>query len=280
LFGKKPVYTGPTEVVELAPTPMLDEEGKQRLDPDGKPMFNPPVKQQRDKYGHPLFDDKGKPVFQTATELGYDEKGKKLHAKKEKAPKTISVAVVKGTLTVDGMIGKAALNYDISDLHYIYLYAPWIGTVVVSNQPFPGSKEQAGAFNQNTLTVTADDHQFQLFSEKQLLGKKPEPAYVAVDREFKLPTKVPVMGYGATLKAPYQWPGAKENPETKALVQAPPVPVSLRPVLLLPKCPAGQMRAAAKVALPGETAPPPPCVPIVTGRPAVSAVASGTAPPQ
>ncbi|MGH9597870.1 MAG: hypothetical protein ACRD3K_13830, partial [Edaphobacter sp.] len=55
--GKKgeQVYTGPTTVIELAPTPMLDEEGKQRQAPDGKLMFNPPVKQQRDKKGHPLF---------------------------------------------------------------------------------------------------------------------------------------------------------------------------------------------------------------------------------
>ena len=45
----KQEYTGPTTLVELPPTPMLDEEGNQRQDPDGKLMFNPPVKQQRDK---------------------------------------------------------------------------------------------------------------------------------------------------------------------------------------------------------------------------------------
>ena len=268
-------YTGPTNVVELTPTPMLDEEGKQRLDPEGKPMFNPPVKQQRDKYGHPLFDEHGKPVFQTATELGYDENGKKIHEKKEKPPKMTSVAIASGTLTVDGMIGKAALNYDIADLHYIYLYAPWIGVVVVSNGPFPGSKMQADAFNLHTLTVNVEDHQFQLYSEKLLLGKKPAPAYVSVDREFKLPTKSPVLGYGETLKAPYNWPGAKEQTLAKGTIGAPPVPDSLKPVALLAKCPAGQMRAVTKVALPGETAPPPPCVPIVAGKPAVITVAPG-----
>jgi hypothetical protein len=277
----KTPYTGPTAVLQLPPTPMLDEEGTQRLDPDGKPMFNPPVKQQRDKYGHPLFDAQGKPVYQTATELGYDENGKKLHEKKEKPPKTTSVSIAAGTLTVDGMIGKAALNYDIADLHYIYLYAPWIGVVVVSNGPFPGSKMQADAFNLHTLTVNVEDHQLQLYSEKLLLGKKPAPAYVAVDREFKLPTKAPVMGYGETLKAPYNWPGAKEQVALKGTVGAPPVPESLKPVALLPKCPAGQMRAVTKVALPGETAPPPPCVPIVAGKPAVAvtpAAGSVTAP--
>jgi hypothetical protein len=245
---------------------MLDAEGRQRLDPDGKPMFNPPVKQQRDKYGHPLFDDKGQPVFQTATDLGFDEHGKKLHAKKEKPPKTIAVSIYKGTLTVDGMIGKAALNYDISDLKFMYLYAPWVGTVVVSNVMFPGAKEQQNGFNQNTLTVNVEDHTFQLYSEKMMLGKKPEPAFVLVDRDFKLPSQRPEFGYGATLKAPYTWPGAKKNPESKAFVKPPPVPVNLRPTQLLPPCPPGQMRATSRVALPGEDAPPPPCVPIVNGR--------------
>ena len=262
--GKAP-YTGPMNLIELAPTPMLDGEGKQRLDPDGKPMFNPPVKQQRDRFGHPLFDDKGEPVFQTATELGYDDHRKKLHAKTVKPPKTIAISISKGTLTVDGMIGKAALNYDIGDMKYIYLYAPWIGTVVVSNVMFPGAKEQAAGFNQNTLTVNVEDHTFQLYSEKMMLGKRPEPAFVLVDRDFKLPSQKPEMGYGATLKAPYAWPGAKTNPESRAYVKAPPVPLSLRPTQLLSPCPPGQMRAMARVVLPGEEAPVAPCVPIVNG---------------
>ena len=74
----KNAYTGPTTLVVLPATPMLDGEGKQRVDPDGNLMFNPPVKQIRDKKGHPVFDANGKPVFQTATNLGYDEKGKKI----------------------------------------------------------------------------------------------------------------------------------------------------------------------------------------------------------
>ena len=88
LKGKKgkAVYSGPTTIVVLAPTPMLDNEGKQRVDPDGKLMFNPPVQQIRDKKGHPVFDADGKPVFQTANDLGFDEKGKKIKVKKEKPP--------------------------------------------------------------------------------------------------------------------------------------------------------------------------------------------------
>ena len=174
--SKKDVYTGPNTIVVLPPTPMLDEQGMQRLDPDGKPMWNPPVKQQRDKKGHPLFDDNGKPVFQTKNDLGYDENGKKIKVQKEKQPKMIPVSVSRGTMTVDGMTGKAALNYDIADLKYIYLYAPGIGVAIVSSEPFPGAVEQKKAFNMNTLTVTIGEHTLQMASEKNLLGKKPESA--------------------------------------------------------------------------------------------------------
>ena len=264
---KKGEYTGPTTVVELPPTPMLDEEGRQRLDPDGKPMFNPPVRQQRDKKGHPVFDDKGKPVMQTARELGYDEHGKKIREEKEKKVKATPLSISRGVLTVDGMAGKAALNYDIADLKYIYFYAPGIGITVVSNAPFPAAKEQPGAFDDKTLTVTADGHTLQLASDKRLLGKKPESAYVLVDRDFRLPSKFPVMGYGPIRTPPYAWPGAKANEKLAGAVEAPPLPPSLLPAQLLKPCPAGQMRPAAKPALPGETAPVPSCVPMARATP-------------
>jgi hypothetical protein len=257
--GKVP-YTGPTTIITLPPTPMLDEEGKQRLDPDGKPMFNDPVKQQRDKEGHPRFDDKHQPVFQTAAELGYDEHGKKLRPVKVKPPKTVAVSVKSGIFTVDGLPGKAALNYEIKDLKFIYFYAPWIGTAVVSNEPFPGAREQPHAFDDKTLTVTVGEHTFQLTSDNRLLGKKPVSAYVLVDREFKLGTAQPVMGYGTTLRAPYQWPGARPATDTKGVAQAPPLPASLRPVMMLPPCPKGQMRRPVTTA--GGLATDQPCVPI------------------
>jgi hypothetical protein len=261
---------------------MLDEEGKQRMDPDGKLMFNPPVSQQRDKKGHPLFDEQGKPVFQTATELGYDEKGHKLHVQKEKPPKMTPVSISRGTFTVDGMIGKAELNYDIADLKFIYLYAPSIGTVVVSNVPFPGAKEEPGAFNDTTLTVTVGDHILQVASDKRLLGKKPEAAYVLLDREFKLPSKYPVVGYGIATKAPYTWPGGRPNTVLATTFTPPPTPVNLRPVMLLQPCPAGEMRRAAPPVLPGEVAPEQPCIPIPKSLPVQTAAtpkaSTGTTP--
>src|SRR6202051_3390632 len=75
--GKKAPYRGPTEIIVLPPTPMLDEEGRQRIDPDGHPMFNPPVQQQRDKKGHPWFDGGGKPVMEAGRDLGYGEHGRR-----------------------------------------------------------------------------------------------------------------------------------------------------------------------------------------------------------
>jgi hypothetical protein len=263
--GEQP-YTGPTTLVELAPTPMLDEEGKQRQAPDGKLMFNPPVKQQRDKKGHPLFDLKGQPVMQTKDNLGYDENGKKLHAVKEKPPKTVSVSIARGILTVDGLTGKAALNYEIKDLKFIYFYVPGIGTTVVSNDPFPGAVEQKRAFDDKTLTITIGEHVIQLTSDNRILGKVPESAYVLVDKYFIVPAKFPVMGYGPIRVAPYAWPGSRINEDLKDAAEAPPLPQDLRPTLLLQPCPTGQMRKASPPVLPGQTAPPQPCIPISTGK--------------
>jgi hypothetical protein len=260
----KQEYTGPMTLVILPPTPMLDEEGNQRQDPDGKLMFNPPVKQQRDKFGHPLFDEKNKPVMQTKENLGYDENGKKLHPSKEKPPKLVSVSIARGTLTVDGMTGKAALNYEIKDLKYIYFYVPGVGTTVVSNAPFPAAVEQKKAFDDKTLTVTVNDHIVQLTSDQRLLGKAPESAYVLVDKNFTVPTKFPVMGYGPIRVAPYAWPGSKQN-DQKDSAEAPPLPADLRPVPLLQGCPAGQMRAPGAPVLPGQAVAPHPCVPISSG---------------
>jgi hypothetical protein len=263
----KDLYTGPSTIVVLPPTPMLDAEGKQRVDPDGKPMFNPPVQQLRDKKGHPVFDLDGKPVFQTANNLGYDEKGKKISVKKVKTPKSTPLSIANGTLTVDGWTGKARLNYDIADLQFLYIFAPGIGVTVVSHNAFPGAKEQAGAFNDKTLHVTVEGHPIEVSSDKRLLGKKPESAWVAVDRNFQLPSKFPVFGYGPVNRAPYVWPGSKESAEVGGVVLPPPLPPDVRPALLLAPCPTGMMRPAGPPLLPGQKAEVQPCVPI-SGAPA------------
>lgn len=274
--GKKEEYVGPKDLVVLTPTPMLDEEGKQRLDPDGKPMFNPPVKQQRDKHGNPAFTPDGKPLLQTATVLGYDENGKKLHVEKIKKPKTTPVAISRGTFTVDGIVGKAELNYRIADLRFIYLYVPGIGVTIVSNHAFAGAKEQQKAFDGSTLTVRADEHILQLASDKQLLGKVPSSAFVAVNRDFKLPSRYPVVGYGETMLTPYAWPGSHAN-EQLAGVDAPPIPENLKPTMLMQPCAKGQMRMPAPPVLPGQVAPPQPCVSIAQAEAARKAQSTSSA---
>lgn len=258
----KAAYNGPTALVVLPPTPMLDAEGEQRLDPDGKPMFNPPVQQLRDKKGHPVFDANGKPLFQTATNLGYDAKGKRIRVKKVKPPKMMPMSIHAGTLTVDGWTGKAHLNYDIADLKYLYIYAPGIGIAIVSPDTFAGAKEQQGAFNGKSLRFTVEGHPIELASDKLLLGKKPRPAWVAVDRDFKLPSEFPVFGYGSVTRAPYAWPGSKRNVEAPGPVEAPPLPADMQPALLLAPCPTGMMWPAAPAVLPGQNTVAQPCVPI------------------
>jgi hypothetical protein len=266
---KKP-YTCPTsskEIITLEPTPVLDQEGKQVIDPDGKPLFNTAVKQQRDKKGYPVCTPDGKPVFQSKLDMGYDDKGKKIPIAKVKPEKERPIDITRGTFTVDGMIGKAEMNYHIPNLKYIYFYTPGIGIAVVSDEPFPGAVIQKTAFNSKTLTVMVGEHILQLASDKVILGKPghPEPAYVLLDREFKLPSKYPVVGYGTVRDAPYAWPGSKPNAILKGLVAVPPTPKSLRPVMLLSACPTGEMRQPLPdgfAALPGAQIPDQPCVPI------------------
>jgi hypothetical protein len=201
-------------------------------------------------------------VFQSATDLGYDEHGKKIKAKRVKPPKATPVSVASGILTVDGWTGKARLNYDIADMKYIYISAPAIGTTIVSLNQFPGATEQRNAFTDKTLRVTVEGHAIELTSEKRMLGKKPASAWVAVDRGFLLPAKFPVFGYGATARPPYAWPGSKQENEDAGVVAPPPLPVDVRPALQLTPCPAGMMRQAGPAVLPGQETQEKPCVAI------------------
>jgi hypothetical protein len=259
----KKIYTGPNTVAVLPPKPMLNEEGKQRVDPDGNLMFYPVVRQIRDKKGHPVFDKAGDPVFQTANNMGYDEQGKKIVVKKEKQPRMTPVSIRSGTLTVDGWTNKARINFNIPDLKYIYVYVPGIGTTIVSPGQFPGATEQAGAFKDNTLRVTVEGHPIELTSERELLGRRSQKAWVAVDREFLLPTKYPTIGYGMTMQAPYVWPGSKaEGVEAGVnMKKAPPLPADMLAAPLSP-CPTGMIRKIGPPARPGQIEAEQPCVPI------------------
>jgi len=179
----------------------------------------------------PVLGPDGKPL-PAATNV----KGKK--KKKEKPPKMTPVSISRGVLTVDGWAGKAAMNYDIADLKYIYISVPGTGTAVISNVAFPGAKEQTAAFADTSLKVTVDNHLLEVSSDKRLLGKKPVSAFVYLDTAYTYPSTYPTVGYGVTAKAPYAWPGSKPNIAVKGIAaEAPPVPKNLQPVMVAPAPP-------------------------------------------
>jgi hypothetical protein len=226
LFGKKkqPAPTQPAE-------PQFNDDGTPKLDAAGNQVMAvpaapaPPPCTPSKKHKCPKLKTKPK--------------------KKEKPPKVTPAQISRGIFTVDGVIGKAALNYDIPDLKFIYFYAPGIGVVVISDNKFAGSVEEKGAFNGHSLKVkVAGDHVMELYSDDILLGKKaqagkeagtnakPEPAYITYDANFTMPSKFPVVGYGKTPNAPYAWPDSKRNVATKGIaLDAPPVPKILTPKL-------------------------------------------------
>ena len=171
------------------------------------------------------------------------KKAKKAKKKKERKPEVTPLTVTRGTFTVDGIIGKAALNYKIADLKFLYFYLPGVGTVIVSNNRFDGATEEPGAFSGQSLTVTAGNHEMQLSSDDVILGRtahlgkggkknaRPESAWVMLDDGFFLSEKFPVVGYGAVATRPYQWPGSKVSPVQSGVKDAPPIPKVLKPKL-------------------------------------------------
>jgi hypothetical protein len=177
-----------------------------------------------DAIGLPLLGLDGKPI-----PVLYDKKGKRIKSG-VKIPKTHPIVIAQGTLTVDGLTAKARLNHDIPDLRYIYLSVPDVGTVIVAQGAFIGAAEQAEAFNGNTLTVMAGGHQVQLTSDRPLLDKGKKSAWVKIDQTYIADKRTPIMGYGSSLHAPYEWPGAKSVAEVGSK-NAPPLPKQLLPTL-------------------------------------------------
>lgn len=157
----------------------------------------------------------------------------KMKPVKEKPPKLLPVNIVHGELTVDGLIAKAGLNFQIADLKFFYIWVPGLGTAIVSNEPFPGAKIQANALEGKVLTVNADGHQLQLACDQPLIYEKnskakPKPIsmFVAVDRSFDKGSAYPEFGYGTVQKAPYAWPGTLVDQHPNA--NAPTLPSNLR----------------------------------------------------
>ncbi|MBS1815501.1 MAG: hypothetical protein JSS87_11545 [Acidobacteria bacterium] len=189
------------------------------------------LKLQGDDLVAPTLDADGNPIH-----LAPCSKKDKVCQKKRKAllkRKSVGMKIENGTLTVDGWTGKARLNYEISELKFLYVWAPGIGTTVISNQNFPGAKEEKDALKGNTLTVTtADNHEIQLTSDNLLIGKgkKGLSMWVATDSNYNLSARYPAFGYGSTAKAPYNWPGTRPMTEKdlKIIAHAPALPKEMQ----------------------------------------------------
>lgn len=268
LFGKK--NKQPAQADQDA-VPQYNDDGTPKLDAAGNPIMAPPPPPPCTPAKH--------------------HKCPKQTKKKEKPPKVTPAHISRGIFTVDGVIGKAALNYDIPDLKYIYFYAPGIGVVVISDNKFAGSVEEKGAFNGHSLKVkVAGDHVMELYSDDILLGKKTqagkesgtnahaETAYVVYDPNFTLPTRFPIVGYGDKPDPPYNWPGSRLNVTTKGIdPDAPPVPTVLTPKLAANPCPAGMVLINPPPPPPKDGSPAPP---VPKGTPLPKCVLPKDVPPQ
>ena len=156
----------------------------------------------------------------------------------ESAPdKLMSMDVREGTLTVDGMVVKVQLNYDIKNAGYMYFFVPGTGTAIVSLVNMSGSVLEKDAFRGNTLKFSVGGHDFDLTSETSLVGgekgRGKMDAYVRLDHTTPSLDRYPEMGYGMTTKAPYVWPTAKCQPKSVTaethFVQPPPLPRDMLP---------------------------------------------------
>ena len=146
----------------------------------------------------------------------------------------ISAQVRDGILTIDGMVAKVQLNYDIQRAGFMYFFVPGMGTAVVSRAPIADAERVDNAFDGRTLTFVAGGHTFELTSKGSLLSKmkdKSTSVYVRLDRTTLAVGRYPRMGFGDTTESPYVWPlsAPAERDRDAHIVQPPPLPASILP---------------------------------------------------
>jgi hypothetical protein len=148
----------------------------------------------------------------------------------------ISARVRDGVLTIDGMVAKVQLNYDIQNTGYMYFFVPGVGTAVVSMAPMADGVKVPDAFDGEKLAFTVDGHSVELSNDgSSLLEKRKSKAdvYVRLDRSTVAISRYPRMGYGDTTAAPYVWPLSSPEPANREkvayVVTPPPVPKSMLP---------------------------------------------------
>lgn len=95
----------------------------------------------------------------------------------------ISAQVHDGILTIDGMVAKVQLNYEIQRTGYMYFFVPGMGTAVVSLAPIADSVKVRNAFDGSRLSFVAGGHTFELSSKGNLLtrDRSKTDVYVRLD---------------------------------------------------------------------------------------------------
>ncbi len=162
------------------------------------------------------------------------------HTMKAKPPKngedTLLYGRVRdGVYTVDGMVAKIQLNYDVNGALFLYLFVPGVGTAVVSPVADPEAVNTEAKLHENELKFSVGDHRFTLTGVALATGKghEPEHLYVKLDRSAWQLSRHPMMGFGNAAAMPYQWPGALAAPSAAAQTEesqlVPPPPASLLP---------------------------------------------------
>lgn len=142
-----------------------------------------------------------------------------------------------GVYSVDGLVAKLRLNYDVQAAKYMYMFVPGLGTAVISATPDADAVASNAALHESELSFLSADHLFTLTGVTVVNGKGEVPArlYVRFDREAWHLSRLPMIGYGRAAAMPYEWPGATVEAQMAQGEQkqeeplAPPVPVSLLP---------------------------------------------------
>lgn len=140
-----------------------------------------------------------------------------------------------GVYTVDGMVAKVQLNYDVNGARFVYMFVPGIGTAVIAATADPDAVTAQAKLTDNELRFSVGDHHFRLtgVALANSKGHVPEHLYVKLDRSAWQLNRHPMLGFGNSAQMPYQWPGAlavnsaSAQPQDSPIV--PPVPVSLLP---------------------------------------------------
>lgn len=134
-----------------------------------------------------------------------------------------------GVYTVDGMVAKVQLNYDVEGARYLYLFVPGVGTAVVSSVAPGDAMTTQAKLHDNELSFTADKHRFNLTGIALVNSKGTQPRlYVHLNRAAWRLNHQPMVGYGILADMPYQWPGALP-PAVNRAEENHAVPASLLP---------------------------------------------------